>query len=158
MSEKVVGVVKVFRSATFRGMINERLYFTPARIVVARTSSDKGGYMFGVVGAAADAVRQTREEKKKTEHYSALPLEDMIKADKHNYAIPNGQVRKIELKKQWRGASIEIETDTKVIEGKKTKQKWVINQRLKDKPPRDDIPEYADVLRPIFGDRLTVNK
>jgi hypothetical protein len=97
----------------------------------------------GVVGVILDA----REAKKKEEHRE-LSLEDILKADKNNYAISNSDITEVELKKLWRGTHIQIKTSKKY-----GKTKWDVEGSWKDVGEK-----YDNMLRPIFGDRLSVKK
>jgi hypothetical protein len=54
MSEKVLGIIEVMRPA-FPRVINETLFFTPDRVIVAKTSSSGIGMLFGAVGAGIEA-------------------------------------------------------------------------------------------------------
>jgi hypothetical protein len=87
---EVVGVVPVIRPAFMR-IITETLYFTSERTVVAKTSGGKSSMLLGAVGG----VLQYQEAKKKGEQYSQLSLEDILKADKSNYAIPTSEVTEV---------------------------------------------------------------
>jgi hypothetical protein len=147
MSEEVLGIIGVFRPA-FARQISETLYFTLDRTVVARTSSGKGGMLFGAVGAGIEAGLQHREAKKKGELYSKLSFEDILKADKNNYAIPNSEITEVELKKYGRGTKLNIKTSKKY-----GKTKWYVGGAWKDVGEK-----YENMLRPIFKDRLIVKK
>ena len=154
MSEKVLGIIGVIRETAFR-IIPEVLFLMPDRLIVARASSEEfGGTMFDAISAE-------------------LPLEDILKTDKHNYAIPNSEIIKVKLKKQWLVGAVELR-----IEASKKKQKWIgwgavapiKGMKFEDfkdiLPPRKMIAkkkkgkleDYEDILRPVFGDKLSVKK
>ena len=147
MSEEVLGSIKVGRLTHMGyGSVNETVYFSPDRTVVARTSGAKGGVLFGAIGGAIEGARQQTEAQKKKEEYSKLPLEDILKADKNNYAVPNSEIIAVELKKDWRVISLNIKTSKKYGE-----TKWHIAELWKDAGEK-----YQNMLRPIFKDKLIV--
>jgi hypothetical protein len=52
LSEKVLGIIRVIKPA-FGRTFNENLFFTPDKVIVARTSGTGGvGILFGAVGGA----------------------------------------------------------------------------------------------------------
>lgn len=143
MSEEVLGVIGVMRPA-FARTIYETLFFTPDRVIVARTSGGLGA-VFGGIGAGIDAYRGG----KKAEELGKLSMESVLTADKHNYAVSNSEITKVELRKKWTGIKINIET-------KDETGKWTcigIPEKKKVK-----IEDYENILRPVFGDKLSVKK
>jgi len=145
-----LGVQPLQRPALAR-TIRETLFVTPDRIVVARTSGGKGGALFGAIGIAVEGVLQQREAKKKTEQYSQISLESILKADKNNYAIPNADIQKIEIKSRNR---FHITTT-------KEQHKWYLSpkeMKWTTSSIHEDIKNLENVLRPIFGDKLSVEK
>jgi len=152
MSEEVLGVIKVFRPAFMR-QIHENLYFTLDRTVVARTSGGKGRMLFGAVGGAIEGAIQYQEAKKKGEQYSQLSLEDILKADKNNYAISNSEITEVELKKFGKGTKLNIKTSTKHGRAMYGETKWYVEGAWKDIGEK-----HENMLRPIFKDRLIVKK
>jgi hypothetical protein len=148
LSEEVVGVVPVIRSAFMR-IITETLYFTAERTVVAKTSGGKSSMLLGAVGG----VLQYQEAKKKGEQYSQLSLEDILKADKSNYAIPTSEVTEVELKKYGKVAKINFKTTTQHGKTLYGETKW---QTLE--PWKDTGEKLENMLRSIFKDRLIVKK
>ena len=149
MSEKVLGIIRVFRPA-FARQIYEDLFLTPDRVIVARTSGGIGGMLFGAVGGAIEGVISAYREKKKEKGYLELPLEDVLKADKNNFAIPKSEITKVELKKFGRGAKINIITSKK-------KHKWYAAGLIPEKKGVK-LEDYENILRPVFGDKLSVKK
>lgn len=154
MGEEVLGVQPLQRPALAR-TITETLFITPDRIVVARTSGGKGGVIGGLlggaIGGAVGGVMQARDAKKKTEQYSQISLESILKADKNNYAIPNTDVEKIEIKSRNR---FHITTT-------KEQHKWYLSPKeagWTTSSIKEDIKNLENILRPIFGDRLSVEK
>jgi len=149
MSEKIFGIIEANRPAFMR-TIRETLFFTSDKVIVARTSGSSG-VMFGAIGAIYDSITTTKKAEKMLE----LPLEDVLKAHKDNYAIPNSEITRVELKSRMR---LNIITS-------KDKHKWyggglsrdLILPEKKEKKVR--YPEdYGNMLRPIFGDKLSVKK
>ena len=154
MSEEVLGVQPLQRPALAR-TITETLLITPDRMVVARTSGGKGGaiggLLGGAIGGAVGGVLQARDAKKKTEQYSQISLESILKADKNNYAIPNAEIQKIEIKSRNR---FHITTT-------KEQHKWYLSPKemgWTTSSIKEDIKNLENILRPIFGDRLSVEK
>ena len=170
MSEKALAIIGVNRPAFMR-TIMETLVFTPDRVIVARTGKDLmvGGVIGGAVGAGVEAVIKARKKKTKEQEWKErvkiffeLPLEDILKADKHNFAIPNSEITKVERKSRLR---FHITTSKK-------KYKWYSGVVISDPKmvASGDIPwetdwkdprlfeDYENVLRPIFGDKLSVKK
>lgn len=147
MNEKVSRTISVFRPAFMR-QISEILFFTSARTIVARAGSGGIGMMFGAVGATAEAVITARKVKKIEKEHHKFSVEDILKADKNNYGIPNSEIEKVELKKFGRGAKLHIKTRKKY-----GKTKWYARGAWKDVGEK-----YENMLRPIFGDRLSVKK
>jgi len=147
MSEEVLGVQPLERPALAR-RITETLFVTPDRIVVARTS---GGLLGSAIGGAVGRVMQAQEAKKKTEQYSQISLESILKADKNNYAIPNADIQKIEIKSRNR---FHITTT-------KEQHKWYLSPKetgWTTSSIKEDIKNLESILRPIFGDKLSVEK
>ncbi len=148
MSGEVLGVVPVIRPAFMR-IINETLYFTPERTVVARTSGGKSGMLLGAVGG----VLQYEEAKKKGERYNQLSLEDVLRADKNSYAIPTSEVTEVELKKYGKVAKINMKTSSQHGKSMYGETKW---QTLE--PWKDTGEKLENMLRTIFRDKLIVKK
>ncbi len=148
LSEEVLCVVPVIRPAFMR-IINETLYFTPERTVVARTTGGKSGMLLGAVGG----ILQYEEAKKKGEQYNQLALEEILKADKNNYAIPISEVTEIELKKFGKVAKINMKTTTAHGKAMYGETKWQTLEAWKDTGEK-----YENMLRTVFKDKLVVKK
>lgn len=107
----------------------------------------------GVIGIALDvleAKKKKNRERHEAKEYRELSLEEVLKANKNNYAIPNSDITEVVLKKLWRGAQIEIKTSKKygkTLWGVDVVGSW-----------KDVGEKYENMLRPIFGDRLVVKK
>lgn len=143
MSEEVLNIIRVNRPA-FWGRIFETLYFTTDRTVVAKTSSLKVGMLFGVVGAGIDVALQQHEDEKRGAQYRKSSLDDIIKAHKSNYAIPNSEITAVELSKYFRNTKLVIKTNRKYGE-----TKWYLGETWKEAGETNE-----KMLRPIFKDKL----
>ena len=95
-----------------------------------------------------DSKVTAKKAKKKAEEYRESSMEDVLKADKNNYAIPDSDITKVELKKYVRGTKLNIKTSKKY-----GKTKWYAGGAWKDVGEK-----YENMLRPIFGDKLSVKK
>ncbi len=153
MSEDVLGVIKVLRPALMRQIL-ETVYFTPDRTVVARTSGGKGGILFGAVGGVIEGFLMYEEAKKKGEQYSKLSLDDVLKADKNNYAILNSEITEVELKKFGRGTKLNIKTSVKHGSSMYGETNWYVAEG----GWKEVGEKMENMLRPIFKDRLIVKK
>lgn len=142
LSEEVLGIMRVFRSG-WSGTIHEELFLTTDRVIVAR--SGKGGELFGAIGAAVQWFRG----RKKGEKLEKLILEDVLKADKNNFAIPNSEIREVKLKKFGRGAKIHILTNKK-------KHEWYAGG-IPDKE-KVKLEDYESILQRAFPEKLSVSK
>ena len=156
MSGKVLGIIPV-RRPSFARTIGETLYFTSDRVIVARTYSSGLKGMIPGVGVAI-TLKDARKAEKKAEGILELP-EGILKAHKDNYAIPNSEITKVELKKYGKyGAKIHITTSKK-------KHKWYhlqYGETKEGKTIKLEFREYSsdleNILRQAFGDKLSVKK
>ena len=143
--EEVLNVINVNRP-NYWGRIFETLYFTADRTIVARTSSQKVGMLFGVVGAGIDTALQQHEDERKRAQYRKSSLDDIVKANKNNYVIPNSDVTAVELSKYYRNTKLVIRTAKNY-----GKTEWYLGEQWKDVGETN-----AKLLRPIFKDKLIV--
>jgi len=143
MSEEVLGIIQVLKTG-FRSA-NQILFVTPDRVIVARKSGASGG-LFGVIGIAIQASKGKKREKE----YLELSPEDVLKADKKNFALPNSEIREVELK--CGGGNL---VELKIITSEK-KHKWLVLPFEVKKEQRTE--DCENILRPVFGDRLSVKK
>ena len=92
MSEKVLGIIRTMK--TFPDIIYEDLIITPDRVIVARATSTMPylGTLVYLMKFAFDLNELKKAEKK----YLELPPEDILKANKNNFAIPNSEIIKVE--------------------------------------------------------------
>jgi len=150
MSEKVFGIIKVNRGNT-----RETLFLTPDRVIVARTSGGFGG-MFGGIGAVISEYKGKKKEKE----YLELSPESVLTADKKNFAIPKSEITKVELKKRRFGKELNIATSKKKYEWSDKiyeEHKWNVAGLIPEKKDAK-LEDYEDILRPIFGEKLSVKK
>ena len=148
MSEKVLGVLNAWRTGGWRGGMHHRvLIFTENRLIVAETGDKKGtfarlmgGAFGGVVGGVGGLMYDAKRAKEAGEKLVELSVEDILKANKKNFAIDNSEVVRVELKK----ARLRIETSVK-------KQDWILEgiPGMKAKSRWKGLPfeAYVDVLK-----------
>lgn len=166
MSEKVLGIVKVARPYwgwnifEWSSFIHEQLVFTSDRVLVIRKWSEYMGggvgatdVIDGLTGVAFDAIKTSESKRRMLERERHVrTLEELLRADKHNFAIPNSEIRKIELKSRFR---FHITTN-------KEKHKWYASPHpysTTEKGKEIKYPaDYENMLRPTFGDKLSVKK
>ena len=83
----------------------------------------------------------------------SLNPDEILKADEHNFAIPNSEIIKIELKYGWWNVKAELNVAT-------SNKKYQCF--LKDIPSKAEKKRRAEhcenILRPIFRDKLSVKK
>ena len=150
MNEKVLGVIRANRPTSVR-LIQETLFFTPDRVVVARTSGGLG-MAFGAVAAGLEAYKGIKKEKE----YLELSLQEILEIDKDNFALPYFEITKVELKKGWlKQPKLSIILSREV--SKEKKYEWnLMGLIVPEKGVK--FEDYENTLRPIFGDRLSVKK
>lgn len=159
MSEEVLGIIKVVRLGMLPSVIIENLIFTSDRVIVARLSTQSYtawsptdlGLLFGSVQAIGNIIQAAQAEKREKEHVKTY-LESILKEDKRNYAIPNSEIEKVELKKSWGSYKLHITT-------RKKKHEWSIYLKdLKNQAKAVILEDCENVLRSAFGDKLSVKK
>jgi hypothetical protein len=178
LSEKILAIQRVNRTALFGRTIGEILFFTRDRVIIARTEGEGSGIgvLFGAVGAPTEAAIAARKKKKKDffeiakeGKFFELHPEDILKSNKHNYAILNSEITKVERKGRLR---FHIKTSKKthkwyagiVISDEmmaKGDNPCMTAEEMRDRDSRKrfeakHLEDYEKVLRPIFGDRLLV--
>ena len=136
MSEGGLGILKVGKSA-YGGYKYEVLLLSPDRVSVMEFP--KGG-VFGQ-GYGED-------------------LEEFLKKSKIQFVIPNSEIGEIELKKTWAGTpKLTIITSRKKYEGARSyiKHEWTVEGLI---PEKKDVTleDYENILRSIFGDKLSVKQ
>ena len=140
MSERVHSIISVFRYSWFVfSAVLEDLCFTADGVIVARIFRTSGKYaMLGW-----DNIR------KKEEKLAELSIEELLKANKNNFVIPNSKIKKVELKKYLRLARINIMTNEK-------KYGWFVRGIPSEKSSK--IEDYERILRSVFPYKLSVPK
>jgi len=167
VSGKVLGILRAKRSVfSIPPTVHEFLLFTPERVVVVRQSAKLLPYP--TVGAQADVSGML------VEFLKTMKVEDVLRSDKHNFAIPLSEIKKVELTK-WviprgffemevypRGATgsdvDKLEKshgwiELSIITSEK-KHQWKDLEIPKKKPL--EFEDCQNILRPIFGDKLSV--
>lgn len=110
----------------------------------------------------SEAVISAHKRKKKEKEYVELPAEDILKADKNNFDIPYSEITKVELSKKLGSIRINMESaparyiKDEEIEGATYWGKW--HARGIPEKKKAEIEDYEDILRPVFGDKLSVEK
>ena len=155
MSEKVLGIIRLMRYSFTRHIIYEHLFITPDRVIVARAAAGPPWFTPPVIDLAMDFYNIFYKSKKAEKGYLELPLEDVLKADKNNYAIPNSEIIKVELKKWGGGSKINITTNKKT-------HKWFAAGLISDPEDYENIlykfEDYENILQLAFLDKLSVKK
>lgn len=179
MSEKVSGIIISIKRRKWGGeTVNDGLLITPDRVIVARlpeVTLSGGGHSGSIVLDIIESVRRERaHERTKREFEEAVErlkfskVEDILQDNNHNFAIPNSEITKVELKKLYlpftkklRGAQIVIVTN-------KEKFKWGVSSptlicaSVSTKIDEEEVPRLVEdcenILRRVFGDKLSVKK
>ena len=146
--EKLLGC---FRATGPRG--REVLVFTPNRVFVARFPEGGRGARdaFGIALAVIDTLWASHTRRKSEERLMAN-LEEFLKADKSKFFISTSEIREVELKKR---PSVHLLCDLKIITY--GKHEWCVEGLIPEKKDVK-IEDYENMLRPIFGDKLSVKK
>jgi hypothetical protein len=117
-------------------------------VIVAKT----GTGLTSIVSPLATAVMVDRKSKE----LSTKSIDDILKADKHNYFIPNSEINEVILKKKLGSIKIRINSKNKQVE-------WTAMGFSATKPNGEKqdlkhrIEDYEITLRPIFGEKLIKN-
>lgn len=163
MSEKVLGILRAKRWVfSIRPYVSEFLLFTLDRLIVVRQSAKLPYYTLGATHTDATGIL--------AELLKTVKVEEILKSDKHNFAIPNSEITKIELTKSCGEADAVYPRGYtgSNIDKLRWSLKWinldVITSRKKYKWNDLDIPEkkdveledYENMLRPVFDDKLSV--
>ena len=138
---EVIGIMGARRRGWSVSQVFEALCLMEDRVIVARTAQ---GGLFG--GGAIPAWYKAASQEQKLVGLSA---EQLLKASENNYDIPYSKIKRVELKKFGLGAFINIITDEK-------KYRWAARGIPGYEHP--GIEDFEKILRPVFGDRLTVSK
>ena len=167
MSDRVLGIFRAKRFVlSIPPQVCEFLLFTHSRVVVARQFSRLFPYLAEGANANVDDFL--------IELLKTLRVEDLLRADKHSFAIPHSEIRKVILEK-WvcpRGF-FEMEvyprgsTASNVVKLAKSSGPMNLSIVTSEKSYRwtdlevpqkktVEFEEYENLLRPIFGDKLSV--
>jgi hypothetical protein len=146
MSEKVLCIIR---------RVGELLFFTPDRVVVANCmeihkKSRVEDLFYMLSGSYVRSTDTYNHNKKKEKEYLELPLESVLTADEKNFAIPNSEITKVELRKRWVGVELNILAREK-------EHKSLVTGLIPEKK-KTKIEDYEKLLRPVFGDKLSVEK
>ena len=150
--EKLLGCI---RATGPRG--REVLVFTPNSLFVARLSTrgifgvNRGEDAIGIAMLFIDMLWDSHTRRKSEERLMAN-LEELLKADKSKFVIPTSEIREVELKKR---PSVHLLCDLKIITY--GKHEWCVEGLI---PEKKDVKleDYENMLRPVFGDKLSVKK
>lgn len=157
MSEKVLGVLQVVKP-DWGGLIHEEIVVTSDRMLVIRKWKEHMGSGVGATNifdalilGAIDAY-ETSESKRKMRKRGkqANTLEELLKADKNNVAIPNSIITEVRLKKRRGLPSLNVVINKK-------KYGWTL-EGLNNQKKGVKIEDYETILRPVFGDKLFVKE
>ena len=169
MSEKALGVLQVKKYSLLKSLrhlcsvyLHDKLIISSDRVLVIRGWEEHmGGGAGGDTGVSAiftsifdhiSAESRTTKSKRKMRERErqADTLEELLKTNKHNFALRNSEITEIRLKKGWIGIKLEIITSKK-------KYKWGI-EGLNNQKKGLKLEDFENMLRPVFEDKLSVKK
>ena len=144
MKEEIVGRIEATQKAMMDFPVE--LIFTSQRVAVATLLS--GGGMFasalsdtfsGGFTKFSDLTKEKREENEK------LSVNDILEANKKNYAMPYEEILKVEMKHPgiFSGAKMKIFTSTK-------KREFVFKKK------KGLFDELVNLVRPLVGEKLSL--
>ncbi len=146
MNEKILGVIdNTEGKPKGRWMKKWALVFTDRRLVVSKISGTLGvalSAMGGVLGDVARAdVRSKVEER--SEEAKTVSVEEILKADKENFAIPYEEIQTVEMKKGGllSATSFSFHTEEK---------KYTFNLKEKKR-----FREYAEMVKKILPNKVS---
>ena len=167
MSDRVLGIFRAKRFVlSIPPQVCEFLLFTQSRVVVARQFSRLLPYLAAGANANVDDFL--------IELLKTLRVEDLLRADKQSFAISHSEIRRVilekwvcprgffdmevyprgstasnvvKLEKSWGPMNLSIVTSEKTY-------RWT-DLELPQKQT-GEFEEYENLLRPIFGDTLSV--
>ncbi len=161
--EKLLGCIRVTSHPRARIAGEKVLAFTPNRVFVVGFAGGAvfgGGYgedPVGVVIGAIDLLSGLYARRKSGELLKAS-VEEFLKADKNSFVIPNSEIREVELKKGWlTGVKLDITMNKKKYEWGRLyeKHRWNVVGLIPEKKDAK-VEDYENILRPAFGDKLSV--
>jgi hypothetical protein len=145
LTEELLEIIRVV--GTGFAPAHEDLFLTKDKVIIARLGGGRQYIIGGIVmGILID------EKDKEVRKISA---EDILKADKNNYAIPYSEITKVELKKNHGIVSFQIQT-------KEKKRNWyALGIHEKDGAEDKDVIklqlfDFEKRLRPILGGKLSI--
>lgn len=145
MKEMILGVIKDTEGKP-KGRLMKKwaLIFTDKRLIVSKISGTSRivlGAMGGVVGDVVRAKMRSKVEKK-AEEAQTVSVEEILKADKENFAIPYQDIHRVEMKKGGLLSPTSFRFHTE-------EEEYSFN--LKE---RKKFQEYADMVREILPNRV----
>jgi hypothetical protein len=149
LSEELLGVIKAERGYP---KVHEDLFFTPSKVIVARIGGGLA-YLLMIVAPLPVLADMGNRIVNKDKELRKLNIESILKADKNNYVISDADITKIELKKKMRIITLQIETQTKKI---KFYPVGIPENIAGKEVVKHGLEEYESLLRPIFGDKLSM--
>ena len=129
--ERVLGGIEGFRRGYYFG-----LFFTPYRIIVARTGTPTAGLLFG----AAGGISTYRRAGKKFKELSNFPPQNILTM-KNSFEIPYNYITQVKLTK---GKII-------ILTGRE-RYKFIFNWRL----GKEKFRHHADLLRHVLPNKAYV--
>jgi hypothetical protein len=144
ITSEVLGIANVQRQEWLTGVSYfEALVLTKDRVIVVRNGEGGGVLMYG-----SSTTLGRGRARVQTKRLIGRSPEELLNASEDNYAIPVSEIERVELKKFWGGAFINIITREK-------KRRWGADGLAGQEKTR--FSEYEEVFRPVFPDRLTVS-
>ena len=143
MSEKVLGILKARRFVfSIPPYVREFLLFTPERVIVARQSTRPPYFATGAHAEVDDVW---------VELLKTIDVGDILRSKKHNFAVSNSEITKVELKASH--SSVDVWIDFNIIT-RERKYRW--NDLGIPQKRYAKLEDYEDMLRSTFGDKLSV--
>ena len=144
MKEEIVGRIEANQKAMMDFPVE--LIFTSQRIVIA-TLVPAGGIFATAISDTFSGgfTRLSNLVKEKREEYEKLSVNDILEADKKNYAIPFEEILKVEIKNPgtFSGAKMRIFTSTQ-------KREFVFKKK------KGLFDELVNLVRPLVGEKLSL--
>jgi len=140
--EKVLGGIEVAKGTTYVGATYYGLYFTPKRVIVAKTAGVP--WIWVLVSLFIGALIRGRRAKKRFKELSELSSESILTADKKNFGILYLDITRVEMKKGTFRSKIEI------ILTSREKHKFYI---LKEK----EFEDYVNLIRSVLPNKTYVS-
>ncbi len=148
-AEEIVGYFDVVGTSVWTG-VNETLFFTRSRVIVARLSSAASELLVqgGLIGWALED-RLLDKTRKKLLKYSA---EDILRDNKRNYVIPNFEIVSASLEKKSLGR-IKV-----TIETKKKAHSWWVCVKQNGKVEERHVEDFVPLMQIAAGNKIVVLK